>query len=110
MADNDGGSDEVRALRPLQAAACADRIAFGLRAGQKVLTKQAAMPRTRASSRRLVLTSTASACTLPCAAALAPEQPMNGTRQPQALDALTMVGLPLAIKTAAPSQISGTSA
>ena len=70
MADNAGDSDEVRALMPLQAAACAYRITFGLRAGQKVLTKQAAMPRTRASSRRLALTSTDSVCTALCAAAL----------------------------------------
>ncbi len=45
MADNDGDSDEARALRPLQAAACTYRIAFGPRAGQKVPTVQGAMPR-----------------------------------------------------------------
>ena len=45
MADNDGDSDEARVLRPLQAAACTYRIAFGPRAGQKVLTLQGAMPR-----------------------------------------------------------------
>ena len=46
MADNDADSDEVRALRPLlQAAACTYRIAFGPRAGQKVLTVQGTMPR-----------------------------------------------------------------
>ena len=67
MADNDSDSDEARALRPLQAAAwpgqwpgpspgtnspldclcpgSAYRIAFGPRAGQKVLTLQGAMPR-----------------------------------------------------------------
>ena len=45
MADNDGDSAEARALRPLQAAACTYRIAFGPRAGQKVLTVQGAMPR-----------------------------------------------------------------
>ncbi len=38
MADNDGDSDEARTLRPLQAAACTYRIAFGPRTGQKVLT------------------------------------------------------------------------
>ena len=38
IADNDGDSDEARVLRPLQAAACTHRIAFGPRAGQKVLT------------------------------------------------------------------------
>ena len=35
MADNDGDSEEARVLRPLQAAACTYRIAFGPRAGQK---------------------------------------------------------------------------
>ena len=45
MADNDGDSDEASVLRPLQAAACTYRIAFGPRAGQKVLTVQGAMPR-----------------------------------------------------------------
>jgi len=44
MAD-DGDSDEARVLRPLHAAACTYRIAFGPRAGQKVLTLQGAMPR-----------------------------------------------------------------
>ncbi len=41
-------SDEARSLRPLQAAACTYRIAFGQRAGQKVLTVltvQGVMPR-----------------------------------------------------------------
>ena len=45
MADDDSDSDEARTLRPLQAAACTYRIAFGPRAGQKVLTVQGAMPR-----------------------------------------------------------------
>ena len=45
MADNDGDLDEARVLRPLQAAGCTYRIAFGPRAGQKVLTVQGAMPR-----------------------------------------------------------------
>ena len=45
MADNDGDSDEARVLRPLQAAACTYRIAFGPRSGQKVLTLQGAMLR-----------------------------------------------------------------
>ena len=40
MADDDSDSDEARVLRPLQAAACTYRIAFGPRAGQKVLTVQ----------------------------------------------------------------------
>ena len=45
MADNDGDSDEACTRRPLQAAACTYRIAFGPRAGQKVLTLQGVMPR-----------------------------------------------------------------
>ena len=45
MADHDADSDDARTLRPLQAAACTYRIAFGPRAGQKVLTLQGAMPR-----------------------------------------------------------------
>ena len=45
IADNDGDSDEARTLRPLQVAACTYRIAFGPRAGQKVLTVQGAMLR-----------------------------------------------------------------
>ena len=40
LADRGGDSDEARTLRPLQAAACTYRIAFGPRAGQKVLTLQ----------------------------------------------------------------------
>jgi len=44
LADADADSDEARSLRPLQAAACTYRIAFGPRAGQKVFTLQGAMP------------------------------------------------------------------
>ena len=45
MADGDADSDDARTLRPLQAAACTYRVAFGPRAGQKVLTLQGVMPR-----------------------------------------------------------------
>ena len=45
MADTDGDSDEASTLRPLQAAAITYRIAFGPRAGMKVLTVQGAVPR-----------------------------------------------------------------
>ena len=45
VADGNADSDEARALRPLQAAACAYRIAFGPRASQKVFTLQGAMPK-----------------------------------------------------------------
>ena len=98
MADNDSDSDEARVLRPLQAAACTYRIAFGPRAGQKVQTVQGAerghgtvpadgpvpreefalasasaackaCPGTLISSKRCAPTSMGSACTPPCAAA-----------------------------------------
>ena len=49
----DADSDEARTLRPLQAAACTYRIAFGPRAGQKVLTVQGAMPRDADLKQRL---------------------------------------------------------
>jgi hypothetical protein len=38
LAEPDSDSEEARTLRPLQAAAITYRIAFGPRAGQKVLT------------------------------------------------------------------------
>ena len=44
MADHDSDSDEAGALRPLQAAACTYRIAFGPRAGSKVPTVQGVVP------------------------------------------------------------------
>ena len=56
LADGDADSEDARTharthththtrtLRPLQAAACSYRIAFGPRAGQKVFTVQGAMP------------------------------------------------------------------
>ena len=43
--DADADADEARTLRRLQAAAVPYRIAFGPRAGQKVLTRRGAMPR-----------------------------------------------------------------
>jgi hypothetical protein len=45
MTDHYADSDEARTLRPLQAHACTYRIAFGPRAGKKVLTAQGTMPR-----------------------------------------------------------------
>ncbi len=50
LAEPDDG-EEARTLRPLQAAAVTYRIAFGPRAGQKVLTLRGAMPR-EASARQ----------------------------------------------------------
>jgi hypothetical protein len=44
LAEADADDEETRTLRPLQAAAIAYRIAFGPRAGQKVLTLRGAMP------------------------------------------------------------------
>jgi hypothetical protein len=45
LAEPDTDGEGARTLRPLQAAAITYRIAFGPRAGQKVLTVRAAMPR-----------------------------------------------------------------
>ena len=45
LAEPDADGEEARTLRPLQAAAVTYRIAFGARAGQKVLTLRGAMPR-----------------------------------------------------------------
>ena len=45
LADPDADGEEARTLRPLQAAAVTYRIAFGLRAGQRVLTLRGATPR-----------------------------------------------------------------
>jgi hypothetical protein len=45
LAEPDADGDEAPTLRPLQAAAVTYRIAFGSRAGQKVLTLRGAMPR-----------------------------------------------------------------
>ena len=48
LAEPDADGDEARTLRPLQAAAVTYRIAFGPRAGHKVLTLRGAMPRATA--------------------------------------------------------------
>ncbi|MFM8928026.1 MAG: transposase [Betaproteobacteria bacterium] len=45
LAELDADGEESRTLRPLQAAAITYRIAFGPRAGQKVLSVRGAMPR-----------------------------------------------------------------
>ena len=45
LSEPDADADEARTLRPLQAAAVTYRIAFGPRAGHKVLTLKGAMPR-----------------------------------------------------------------
>ena len=45
LAEPDVDGEESRTLRPLQAAAITYRIAFGPRAGRKVLTLRGAMPR-----------------------------------------------------------------
>ena len=45
LAEPDADGEEARTLRPLQAAAITYRIAFGPRAGHKVLTLRGAMPR-----------------------------------------------------------------
>ncbi|MGK2900324.1 MAG: transposase zinc-binding domain-containing protein, partial [Burkholderiaceae bacterium] len=53
LAEPDAEGDEARTLRPLQAAAVTYRIAFGPRAGHKVLTLRGAMPREAASQQTL---------------------------------------------------------
>ncbi len=53
LAEPDADGEEARTLRPLQAAAITYRIAFGPRAGQKVLSLRGAMPREDAARQRL---------------------------------------------------------
>ena len=52
LADDEEDSDEVRTLRPLQRGSCVYRIAFGPRAGQKVLTLQGALPREASAAKQ----------------------------------------------------------
>jgi hypothetical protein len=66
LAEPDADGDEARTLRPLQAAAITYRIAFGPRAGQKVLTLRGAMAREVWRASFCAPTSTGSACTRPC--------------------------------------------
>ena len=60
----------ARVLRPLQAVACAYRIAFGPRAGQKLLTGQGALTYETDFKQTLFGDMRASACTPLSAAAL----------------------------------------
>lgn len=53
LAEPQADGDEARTLRPLQAAAITYRIAFGPRAGQKLLTLRGAMPREGAARQPL---------------------------------------------------------
>jgi len=53
LAEPDADDEESRTLRPQQAAAVTYRIAFGPRAGQKVLTLRGAMPRETAARQPL---------------------------------------------------------
>ena len=53
LAEPDADGEESRTLRPLQAAAVTYRIAFGPRAGQRVLTPRGAMPRDGTASQPL---------------------------------------------------------
>ena len=53
LAEPDAEGEEARTLRPLQAAAVTYRIAFGPRAGQKVLTLRGAMPHQDTASQPL---------------------------------------------------------
>ena len=53
LAEPETDAEEARTLRPLQAGAVTYRIAFGPRAGRKVLTLRGAMPREAAARQRL---------------------------------------------------------
>lgn len=53
LAESDADGEEARTLRPLQAAVITYRIAFGPRAGRKVLTLADAMPRDAAARQPL---------------------------------------------------------
>jgi hypothetical protein len=53
LADNGDDSEESRTLRPLHRGSCVYRIAFGPRAGQKVLTLQGALPREISGKQKL---------------------------------------------------------
>jgi Putative transposase len=53
LADTEDESEEARALRPLHRGSCVYRIAFGPRAGQKVLTLQGALPKEASGKQRL---------------------------------------------------------
>jgi hypothetical protein len=53
LAESDTDAEEARTLRPLQAGAVTYRIAFGPRAGRKVLTLRGAMPHEAAARQRL---------------------------------------------------------
>ena len=66
LAEPDADADEARTLRPLQAAAVTYRMAFGPRAGQKVLTLRGAMPRGVRLASPFAPTSTGSVCTRRC--------------------------------------------
>ena len=66
LAELDADGDEARTLRPLQAAAITYRIAFGPRAGQKVLTLRGAMAREGMARELLCSDIDGSACTRPC--------------------------------------------
>jgi hypothetical protein len=62
LAEPDADGEEARTLRPLQAAAITYCIAFGPRAGQKVLTLRGAMPREDAARQALSNRSPAKCC------------------------------------------------
>ena len=53
MAEAEDDSDEARALRPLHRGSCVYRIAFGPRAGQRVLTLQGALPKEVSAKQKL---------------------------------------------------------
>ena len=66
LAEPQTDGDEARTLRPLQAAAITYRIAFGPRAGHKVLTLRGAMAREGMARQPLCVDIGGSAFTRPC--------------------------------------------
>ena len=66
VADDEGDSGHARTLRPMQAAACTYRIAFGWRAGHELLRVQGASPREPGFAQDLCAEMQGSTFTLPC--------------------------------------------
>jgi hypothetical protein len=76
LADAEDDSDQARALRALHRGSCVYRIAFGPRAGQKVLTLQGALPRQASGKQRSYApTHKALACMRRCAVGRGRERP-----------------------------------
>ena len=78
LADDVADSKEARVLRPLQKGSCVYRIAFGPRAGQKVLTLRGRCPERQEASSGYVPTCKALACMRRYAVVPGRERPWSG--------------------------------